>query len=127
MFKSTIVALFALSTLAIAAPAPAAEVKRQSNSGQATYFEVGLGACGWTNTDSDSIVALNAAQYSGGADCGKSITITNTDNGQTATATIVDECPGCGSGSLDLSPSLFSTLTNGDMGLGVFPITWSFN
>lgn len=54
MFKSTIVALFALSTLAIAAPAPAAEVKRQSNSGQATYFEVGLGACGWTNTDSDS-------------------------------------------------------------------------
>jgi hypothetical protein len=55
MFKSTIVALFALSTLAIAAPAPASEqVKRQSNSGQATYFEVGLGACGWTNTDSDS-------------------------------------------------------------------------
>lgn len=49
-----------------------------------------------------SIVALNAPQYSGGADCGKSITITNTDNGQTATATIVDECPGCGSGSLDL-------------------------
>jgi hypothetical protein len=57
MFKSTIVALFALSTLAIAAPAPAAEqaqVKRQSNSGQATYYAVGLGACGNTNSDSEA-------------------------------------------------------------------------
>jgi hypothetical protein len=53
MFKQTL-ALFGLLGLAAAspAPAPASQVspeKRDSSSGQATYFEVGLGACGWTN------------------------------------------------------------------------------
>lgn len=46
--------------------------------------------------DSDSMVALNSAQYGGGypgPQCFKSITIQA--NGKTQVATIMDECPTC--------------------------------
>lgn len=62
MYKS-IATLFALAAVAVrAAPAPSnaseplgAEdlAKRDSSSGQATYFETGLGACGWWNGNQD--------------------------------------------------------------------------
>ena len=38
---------------------------------QATYFEVGEGACGWYSQDSDWVVALDSATYAGGEHCGK--------------------------------------------------------
>lgn len=69
---------------------------------------------------------MNSAQYSS-SQCGQSISITNTKTGQTQSATVEDECPGCGSGSLDLSPSLFKALNNGNTDDGTFPITWSTN
>ena len=34
--------------------------------------------------------------------------------------------PGCEWGSLDMSEGLFSYLGGGDMGQGVFPITWDW-
>lgn len=103
-----------------------AHPRGQTFSGQATYFYVGLGACGQYSQDSDYMVALNTPQYGGGSpgpQCFKSITISAL--GKTATATILDECPSCDYGSLDLSPGLFQHF--GDEGLGVFPITWWFN
>jgi len=69
---------------------------------------------------------MNAPQYNGGQYCGQSVTITNLENGNTQTATVADECPGCSWGSLDMSTGLFSALSNGNMGEGVFPISWSF-
>ena len=38
---------------------------------QATWFEVGLGACGYTDTDADFIVALPASDYGSGSNCNK--------------------------------------------------------
>ena len=38
---------------------------------QGTYYEVGLGACGVKNVDSDFVVALTEANYAGGSHCGK--------------------------------------------------------
>ncbi|KAF9241353.1 hypothetical protein BU15DRAFT_73480 [Melanogaster broomeanus] len=46
------------------------------------------------------IVALNSAEYSGGAHCFEMITITI--NGKSTQAQITDECPGCATGGLDL-------------------------
>ena len=40
-------------------------------SAQATYFEVGEGACGWYSQDSDWVVALDSATYADGEHCGK--------------------------------------------------------
>ncbi|KAF8560376.1 hypothetical protein OG21DRAFT_61137 [Imleria badia] len=51
------------------------------------------------------IVALNSAEYDGGAHCFEMITITI--NGQTTQAQITDECPGCSAGGLDFSQGLF--------------------
>ncbi|KAI9508845.1 hypothetical protein F5148DRAFT_949497, partial [Russula earlei] len=59
-----------------------------------------------------------------GPNCGKQITISY--GGLTATATIVDRCPGCGSGGLDLTEGLFGYLSNGDLGLGVLQAVWSY-
>lgn len=61
---------------------------------------------------------MNAAQYDSGSWCGKSITITNTELGKSTTATVVDQCPGCAYGSLDMSQSLFSDLSNNNLAEG---------
>ncbi|KAG5350207.1 hypothetical protein C0989_012199 [Termitomyces sp. Mn162] len=82
--------------------------KRFSNS-RWTFYNVGLGACGKVNVPSDFVVALNSAQYGQGfpgPNCFKKITMTY--QGKTATATIVDKCPGCPVGGLDLSVGLFT-------------------
>ncbi|KAF9782396.1 RlpA-like double-psi beta-barrel-protein domain-containing protein-containing protein [Thelephora terrestris] len=94
-------------------------------SGQATWFAPGLGACGGYNTGSDLIVAMSAADWNGGSNCNRQLLITDTKTGKTSPATVVDMCPGCGSGSLDMSPTLFQSL-EGNLGDGVFPITWYF-
>ncbi|CAK9780168.1 hypothetical protein CC85DRAFT_274160 [Cutaneotrichosporon oleaginosum] len=110
-----------VSLFALVAAAPIPHAKRFE--GKATYYVAGLGACGNYNTGADMIVALNQAQWDGGAHCGKSITIT--EGGKTAQATIVDLCPGCPYGALDLSESLFSVFH--DHGKGVFQLSWNFN
>ena len=90
---------------------------------QATWFYVGLGACGVTNKDSDFIVALAQPNWGGGSNCGKvrstpffagsngtpylvtlslvqKLQITNPANKRTQTAIVRDLCPSCPSGNL---------------------------
>jgi expansin (peptidoglycan-binding protein) len=57
---------------------------------------------------------------------GKNIVITNPATGQTATAEVVDLCPGCAQGALDMSTGLFSYLNNGNMDAGVFQMEWNY-
>ncbi|KAF8892582.1 RlpA-like double-psi beta-barrel-protein domain-containing protein-containing protein [Infundibulicybe gibba] len=71
-----------------------------------SYYAAGMGACGKTNSASDYIVALNSAQFAGGAHCFEMITITI--NGKSTQAQIVDQCPGCPFGGLDCSEGLFT-------------------
>lgn len=120
MVSSTLLALVLAATSAVAAPVH----KRQA--GQATFFQAGLGACGWHNSGSDKIVALTPSQYADGANCGKQIWITNPSTGRTQTATVADLCPTCeGSQDLDMSWGLFSAL-GGTRRQGVFQMNWGF-
>ncbi|EKD00457.1 expansin family protein [Trichosporon asahii var. asahii CBS 8904] len=96
--------------------------KRQ-NSGDATFYAVGLGACGNTNNDNEMVVALNAPQWDGGAHCGQMLTITL--GGKSQTAKVVDLCPGCAHGSLDMSPALFEKFNSKDVGR--FQMSWTWN
>ncbi|KAI1401509.1 RlpA-like double-psi beta-barrel-protein domain-containing protein-containing protein [Hypoxylon fuscum] len=97
-------------------------------SGDMTYYTPGLGACGKYNKESDHIVALAPAQYGNDANpnkakvCGKKISIHY--GGKTATATVVDKCPGCASGSIDVSPSVFKQLASLDKGR--VKVTWGY-
>ncbi|KAL0577335.1 hypothetical protein V5O48_004659 [Marasmius crinis-equi] len=91
--------------------------------GRATWFNVGLGNCGWTNNDGDWIVALSlGSTYENGNHCGKQVRVTA--NGVTKQATVADSCPGCGNGDLDMSPSFFQQFASLDQ--GVFNIDWDF-
>lgn len=91
-----------------------------------TFYDVGKGACGHTNQGSEFVVAVNSAQYGKdypGPHCFKEITITY--NGKSAQASVVDECPGCPCGGLDLSRGLFDYLA--DENQGVIYGSWWFN
>ncbi|KAG0353961.1 hypothetical protein BGZ54_001929, partial [Gamsiella multidivaricata] len=103
-----------------------------THSGRATWFEGSYGACNinW-NGNSEPIVALNAHQMGeqswGNPVCGRKVRITNTANGKSVVARIVDKCPGdeCAWGSLDLSPAAFISL-GGELAMGVLSIKWNY-
>ncbi|KAI0856456.1 RlpA-like double-psi beta-barrel-protein domain-containing protein-containing protein [Xylaria cubensis] len=96
-------------------------MRSQSYTGDITYYQPGLGACGETNSDSDAVVAMSPSQYTG--NCGKSITITK--DGKTAKAKVVDKCPACASGSIDVSSTVFQSLV--DLSVGRTTVSWSFD
>ncbi|PWN27981.1 barwin-like endoglucanase [Jaminaea rosea] len=110
---------------AIAAPAGSpntSNLEARSKSGKATFFEPGLGACGWQSGANDMIAALATSSYAGGSNCGKWITVHH--NGNSAKVKVVDECPTCVSGdSVDLSPAAFSQLASKDQGM--VDVTWN--
>lgn len=76
-----------------------------------TYYDVGLGSCGWTSTPNEDIVAVPHQMMSNGANpnnnpnCGKMVTIHY--GGKTKKAKVVDTCGGCSPGDLDMSTGLF--------------------
>ncbi|KAJ3525566.1 hypothetical protein NM688_g8384 [Phlebia brevispora] len=103
--------LLAFASVALAAPFNSTVEKRQTYSNERfTWYnvDVGLGACGVEFQDTDFVVAMNIDQYNTGL-CWDQISITV--GSKTATATIVDMCPGCPYGGLDLSPGLFDYFT----------------
>ncbi|KAI8388000.1 RlpA-like double-psi beta-barrel-protein domain-containing protein-containing protein [Radiomyces spectabilis] len=87
-----------------------------------------MGSCGWENSASDLIAALNHIQMNNGANpnnnpnCGRHILIDGPD-GQVKVE-IVDTCPGCESGSVDLSPAAFTHIAS--LGDGRVPIKWKW-
>ncbi|KAG2756959.1 hypothetical protein P692DRAFT_20825452 [Suillus brevipes Sb2] len=100
--------------------------KRSFDNSRFTFYDVGLGACGQSNSPDDFIVALNVAQYGGGypgPHCFKSITILY--GGKTAQATVMDKCMGCPYGGLDFSTGLFDYFAAESD--GVLYGSWWFN
>ncbi|KAG8918986.1 hypothetical protein FRC01_001542 [Tulasnella sp. 417] len=95
-------------------------------SGRATWYDVGLGACGDYNSPGDYIVALNSHQLDTSVyppvQCGRKVRITY--EGKSAVATVKDECPGCPFGALDMSKGLFTHFTG--LGTGVFYMNWEW-
>ncbi|KAJ4324434.1 hypothetical protein N0V94_001332 [Neodidymelliopsis sp. IMI 364377] len=112
-----------------AAPAPATSSAAasppssggSSYSGDVTVYDTqgGYGACGKALSDTDMIVALASTAWgvssydaqTGDATnpwCGQKITIEA--NGKTATATIMDMCPGCTGDDIDLSRAAWKAI-----------------
>ncbi|EJF67321.1 hypothetical protein DICSQDRAFT_76945 [Dichomitus squalens LYAD-421 SS1] len=121
--------VLALVSSALAAPTPASSEtlleKRITHSGRGTFFEVGLGACGKVNKDSDHIVAISSSIFGSGGNCEQFMQIKNNKNGKTAFGLVRDECPGCGAGDIDMSPSLFRAL-GASLDEGVLDVSWHF-
>ncbi|KAK3400473.1 RlpA-like double-psi beta-barrel-protein domain-containing protein-containing protein [Sordaria brevicollis] len=99
-----------------------------------TWFNTGLGACGFWSNDSQMVAALNAAQFDpstpGGNPnrntlCNRNIRVNA--NGRSVTVKVVDRCPSpsCGYGALDLSPAAFQAL-GASLGVGVLQGSWDW-
>lgn len=95
-----------------------------SYTGDLTWYDDGLGACGQTSGPSDSIVAISHVIFDSYPDggnpnnnptCLKQVSITGAD-GSEYTATVVDRCVGCNEGDLDLSEDFFNIVTNNGNG-----------
>jgi expansin (peptidoglycan-binding protein) len=90
--------------------------------GIATYYSAtGDGACMFGPTPGDLMVAaMNAEEYDNAAVCGEYVYVTGPQG--VVTVRIVDLCPECKAGHLDLSREAFAHIA--DLYLGRVDITW---
>jgi len=96
--------------------------KRTTHTGQGTWFEPGLGNCGYTDSSSKPVVALSMDRYGSGGNCNQWVEIHH--GGKTKYGQVRDSCEACGEYDLDMSPSLFSELASTSKGR--IPISWHF-
>jgi expansin (peptidoglycan-binding protein) len=99
-----------------------AEPVNPIHSGRATYYDAtGAGACGFDASPNDLMVtAMNADEYNNAAYCGAYLEVSG-PKGQVVVR-VVDLCPECHTGHLDLSREAFAQIA--DLPLGNVAITW---
>ncbi|KAJ4307366.1 hypothetical protein N0V84_012786, partial [Fusarium piperis] len=102
-----------------------------AKSGEFTYYDIGMGACGEDDSgkdESENIVALShllmGPVSNGNPMCGKTITIKA--NGKTTTAVVKDKCMGCSINDIDVSKKCFKEIS-GDLEAGRIEVEWWFN
>lgn len=136
--RFTIATILAFAAAAaVAAPAPEEHTSQvhqitqrdATNSGETinahhgdlTYYSVGLGSCGWTNTDSELVAAVSVALHDRLKPCGRKMRITR--NGKSVDVKVVDKCMGCAEWDVDLSPTAFEKVV-GSLGVGRAAADW---
>ena len=96
------------------------------HTGEATYYTSanGDGACMFGPSSEDPLLvgAMNHDDYAGAAVCGACVDLTG-PNGAVGIR-IVDECPECPAGNIDLSPQAFERIA--PLELGRVPISWRY-
>lgn len=99
--------------------------------GDLTYYDPALGACGFTNSGSDAIVAISHIVFdavSVGSNpnanplCGKKIRARRDD--KSIDLTVVDRCTGCQPTDIDVTRSVFADLAN--IAQGRVSVSWSW-
>ena len=103
---------------------PAACDEEQELSGEATYYDAdGTGNCSFEASPGDLMVAaMNEADYAGSGACGACAAIDGPAG--RVVVRIVDRCPGCAPGDIDLAPEAFERIA--DLSAGRVPITWRY-
>jgi len=102
--------------------------------GDGTYYDAGLGACGIVNTDSDFIVAVSRLLFDNYPNynkvnpntnpvCGKRIKAYY--QGKYTNVTVTDRCEACLVGSLDFSKAAFVKLAPMEKGR-LLGMTWQW-
>lgn len=92
--------------------------------GEATYYAAdGSGNCSFPAAPGDPLIAaMNHTDYAGSAACGACVRIDGPD-GQ-ITVRVVDRCPECPPGDIDLSEAAFTMIAAKE--LGRVPIAWRY-
>ncbi|MEQ9322586.1 MAG: expansin EXLX1 family cellulose-binding protein [Polyangiaceae bacterium] len=97
----------------------------ETHTGEATYYDFadGSGNCGFPATPNDLLVAaMNHTDYADSAACGACVRIAGPDGG--VDVRIVDRCPECPAGDIDLSPEAFALIA--PIEAGRVAITWEY-
>jgi hypothetical protein len=90
-------------------------------SGSASFYTTrGNGMCSLGSPATDAYVAIGRAEYAGGAACGTYLDVTG-PNGTTRVQ-VVDLCPSCPAGKIDLSKGSFARI--GSVSAGIIPVTY---
>lgn len=95
------------------------------HTGEATYYDFadGSGACGFPPTPDDLMVgAMNAPDYGTSEPCGACAHVVGPEG--EVTVRIVDLCPECPRGNIDLSPAAFERIA--PIERGRVPIEWRY-
>ncbi len=101
-----------------ATPCAGAELR----TGDVTYYDFadGSGNCGFPATPDDLMVgAMNHVDYAASASCGACVRIEDT-----IVVRIVDQCPECPEGDIDLSPSAFAAIA--PLETGRVAVSWQY-
>jgi expansin len=97
----------------------------ESHSGEATYYDFadGSGNCSFPATPDDLMVgAMNHTDYADSAACGACVRIDGPSG--SVDVRIVDRCPECAPGDVDLSPEAFTQIA--ELSAGRVDISWSY-
>ena len=99
--------------------------------GDLTYYGPGLGSCGYTNSESDSICAVSHILFDAASTgsnpnenplCGMKIRIRR--NGVSVDVKVVDRCVGCAETDLDVTESVFGDLA--EIAQGRVTMEWAW-
>lgn len=113
------VAMLLQNTGAACAAPPSTSAK----SGKATFYDLGsgMGNCSFPSAPADDLfVALGPAEYSSAAACGTYLDVTGPKG--KVRVKVIDSCPECAAGHLDLSRTAFKKI--GAEVDGIIPITY---
>jgi expansin len=90
--------------------------------GEATHYRAdGTGKCSFDASTDRLVAAMNATDYAGADWCGACLVVTG-PNAAEIMVRVVDKCPRCKQGDLDLSHEAFELLA--PLSTGRIPITW---
>lgn len=107
-----------------AGPATGCEPAPTERSGEGTYYDAdGSGNCSFPPSPGDLMVAaMNETDYMGSAPCGACAHVVG-PSGE-VTVRIVDRCPECAPGDIDMSPQAFERVAA--LSAGRVDITWRY-
>jgi expansin (peptidoglycan-binding protein) len=118
---SPTVEVAALETPAGATAAAPPRTVGDVHAGEATYYRAtGEGNCSFEAADDLMVAAINTRDYAKAALCGAFLRVSGPRGA--VTVRVVDRCPGCGKGGLDLSRQAFARVA--DPADGRVPVTW---
>ena len=100
---------------------PMCSAPRAPLSGEATYYDAdGSGNCSFPASSDHMVAAMNATDYMMASWCGACISVDGPMG--SVVVRVVDKCPGCGHGDVDLSREAFAAIS--PLSAGRIAITW---
>lgn len=128
---STVKSQTPTSTESASSTSDSSEPSGATFSGEGTYYDPEMGACGKVNSADEMIVAISHELYDKNTPngnpnkntlCGKKIKASY--EGKSVEVSVVDRCVGCARDDLDLSPAAFEKIADKD--LGRINLTWQW-